>query len=290
MTSSLLRTRKRVRLGCSRSFRSLLFDGDPTLEVANISPWMDLRVPPKEVKLAMVEAQQHRRFLKTHLPVDALKFSPKAKYIYIGRDGRDVVWSLYNHHANANQLWYDALNNAPGRVGPPIERPPADIRQYWHDWLSQDGYPFWSFWENVSSWWAIRTLPNVMLVHFDELKRDLPTTIRRIAYFAEIPIDETHWQDILLHCSFDWMKANATKSVPLGGAFWDRGAEVFINKGINGRWKDTLTARRNRGIRSTGSIQTWTRMRSVAGEVVCTSVKEWSRRTDGKEERSVQRS
>jgi aryl sulfotransferase len=37
------------------------------------------------------------------------------------------------------------------------------------------------------------------------------------------------------------MKANATKSVPLGGAFWDAGADVFINKGINGRWRDTLT-------------------------------------------------
>jgi aryl sulfotransferase len=38
------------------------------------------------------------------------------------------------------------------------------------------------------------------------------------------------------------MKANAVKSVPLGGAFWDAGAEVFINKGINGRWRDTLCA------------------------------------------------
>jgi aryl sulfotransferase len=189
----------------------------------------------------MVESQQHRRFLKTHLPVDALRFSPQAKYIYIGRDGRDIVWSLYNHHANANQLWYDALNNTPGRIGPSIERPPEDIRQYWHDWLNRDGYPFWSFWENVSSWWKIRTLPNVMLVHFAELKRDLPGTIRKISNFAEISINESNWNNILLHCSFEWMKSNATKSVPLGGAFWDAGAEVFINKGTNGRWKDTLT-------------------------------------------------
>ncbi len=31
---------------------------------------------------------------KTHLPVDALVFSPEAKYLYIGRDGRDVIWSM----------------------------------------------------------------------------------------------------------------------------------------------------------------------------------------------------
>lgn len=220
----------------------LLFNGDPDLAVADISPWLDLRVPPKAVKLPFVEAQTHRRFLKTHLPVDALVFSSRAKYLYIGRDGRDVVWSLYNHHANANQLWYDALNETPGRIGPPIERPPEDIRQYWRDWLSRDGYPFWSFWENVRTWWQIRDLPNVRLVHFSELKRDLPGTIRQIAEFLQIPINESRWSAILEHCSFGWMKKNATKSVPLGGLFWDAGAGVFINKGVNGRWADVLTA------------------------------------------------
>ena len=67
----------------------LIFGGDPSLQVSEMSPWLDLRIPPKEVKLPMVEAQVHRRFLKTHLPVDALVFSPKAKYLYIGRDGRE---------------------------------------------------------------------------------------------------------------------------------------------------------------------------------------------------------
>jgi aryl sulfotransferase len=59
----------------------LLFDGDRNVEVAEMSPWLDLRVPPKEVKLPLVEAQTHRRFIKTHLPVDALRFSPEAKSI-----------------------------------------------------------------------------------------------------------------------------------------------------------------------------------------------------------------
>ena len=223
----------------------MMFGGDPELAVAEMSPWLDLRVPPKQVKLPEVEAQTHRRFMKTHLPVDALVFSPQAKYIYIGRDGRDVVWSLYNHHANANDLWYDALNNTPGRVDPPIERPPEDIRQYWQDWMDRDGFPFWSFWENVRSWWAVRDLPNVMMVHFADLKRDMPGEMRKIAAFLDIEIDESRWDTIVEYCSFDWMKANATKSVPLGGAFWDAGAEVFINKGVNGRWKDTLTAEDN---------------------------------------------
>ncbi|MGB5809580.1 MAG: sulfotransferase domain-containing protein [Polyangiales bacterium] len=219
----------------------LLFDGQEGLEVAEMSPWLDLRVPPREVKLPPLEAQTHRRFMKTHLPVDALVFSPDAKYVYIARDGRDVLWSMYNHHANANASWYEALNETPGRVGPPIEPPPDSILTYFRDWLEGDGHPFWPFWENVRSWWQIRDLPNVTMVHFEDLKRDMPGQIRGIARFLDIPIDESNWNTIVDHCSFDYMKANAGKTVPLGGAFWDGGATTFVNRGTNGRWRDTLT-------------------------------------------------
>jgi len=219
----------------------LLFNGEEGLPVADMSPWLDLRIPPNEVKLAGVEAQTHRRFMKTHLPVDALVFSEKVKYIYIARDGRDVVWSLYNHHSTANDAWYEALNESPGLVGPPMDRPVDNIVQYYHEWLDQDGFPFWSFWENIQTWWDIRDLPNVNLIHFGALKDDMPGEIRKIAAFLEIDIDESKWDTILHHCSFDYMKANATASVPLGGAFWDGGAEQFIHRGVNGRWKDTLS-------------------------------------------------
>ena len=220
----------------------LIFNGAEGVAVAEISPWVDLRLPPKDVKLPALETQAHRRFLKTHLPVDALRFSPRAKYLYIGRDGRDVIWSMYNHHANANESWYRALNDSPGRVGPPIEKPPADVVQYYREWFDRDGHPFWPFFENVRSWWQVRTLPNVMLLHFAELKRDLPGGIRSIAKFLDIEIDEARFPDIVEHCTFDYMKRNATASVPLDGAFWDGGAETFIHKGINGRWRDLLGA------------------------------------------------
>lgn len=219
----------------------LIFQGAEDLPVAEMSPWLDLRVPPKAEKLPLVAAQTHRRFLKTHLPVDALVYSPRAKYIYIGRDGRDVVWSMHNHHANANALWYQALNGTPGRVGPPIEPPPADARRYFLDWLERDGHPFWPFWENVRSWWEIRELPNLLLLHFSELKADLPGQIRRIAAFLDIPINESRWPAIVEHCTFAYMKRHATKSVPLGGAFWDGGAATFVHKGTNGRWREALT-------------------------------------------------
>ena len=220
----------------------LIFNGAEDVPVNELSPWLDLRVPPPEIKLPLMEAQTHRRFMKTHLPVDALVYSPQAKYIYIGRDGRDVLWSMYHHHANANDAFYDALNETPGLVGEKLGRVTTDVKTYFNTWIEKDGYPFWSFWENVSGWWAIRHLPNILVVHFENLKRDMPGEIRRIAAFLDIPIDETRWPAILEHCSFDYMKKNADKSAPLGGALWEGGASTFINKGTNGRWRDALSA------------------------------------------------
>ena len=220
----------------------LLFGGAEDLEVATMSPWVDVRVPPKDEKLAAIEAQTHRRFVKTHLPVDALVYSPRAKYLYIARDGRDVVWSMHNHHFNANDLWFEELNDTPGRIGPPIERATADIRQYFLDWLDRDGHPFWPFWDNIRSWWEIRALPNLLFLHFDDLKRDMPDAIRRIAAFLDIAVPPQIWPAIFEHCSFAYMKANASKSVPDGGVFWEGGAATFVNKGVNGQWRDVLTA------------------------------------------------
>jgi aryl sulfotransferase len=219
----------------------LIFGGAEGVPIHELSPWIDLRVPPKEVKLAAVEAQQHRRFLKTHLPVDALVFNPAAKYIFVARDGRDVVWSFYNHHLKANDKWYQAINDTPGRVGPPIDPVDCDVVSYFRRWLEKDGYPFWSMWEVVKSWWAVRSLPNVLLVHYTDLKRDPEGQMRRIAGFLDIAPDEDTWDRIRQHCSFDYMKRHADEVTPLGGAVFEGGGKSFINQGVNGRWSGLLT-------------------------------------------------
>jgi aryl sulfotransferase len=108
--------------------------------------------------------------------------------------------------------------------------------------MDGDGHPIWPIWENVRTWWAIRNLPNVLFIHFAEMKRDMPGQMRRIGKFIGATIDESKWDTMVEQCSFEWMKKNATKSTPLGGAFWDGGAETFVHKGENGRWCDVLTA------------------------------------------------
>jgi aryl sulfotransferase len=208
------------------------------------SPWVDFRAMPLELILEGLENQKHRRFLKTHLPIDALAFSPQAKYLYIGRDGRDVAWSLYNHHAGFTRTAYDLINNVMGRVGPAIEPPTADVVQYFRDWLDgKDGMSLGvSFWEHVQGWWNARHLPNILFLHFNNLKADLPGQIRNIARFLGIEIDEAKFPTIVEHCTFDYMQRTASKHSPILDMVFQAGGNTFFNKGTNGRWKDSLTA------------------------------------------------
>ena len=214
------------------------------LPIADISPWLDFRLPPLEAKLPEIEAQAHRRFLKTHLPLDALVFSPKAKYIYVARDGRDCCWSMYNHHFYTNQILYDGLNSLPN-FGPVLEPPrTTDLREYYYDWFAKDGWPFWPFWENIRSWWQARNLPNVHFIHFQNLKDDMTREMEKIGEFLGYDVNgitKGTWDKMVYQCTFEYMKDNATLSTPLGGSIFDGGAEVFVNKGTNKRWKDTLS-------------------------------------------------
>jgi aryl sulfotransferase len=219
----------------------LIHQGGPDVAMAEVSPWWDMRVIPPELR-EQVLGLRGRRVLKTHLPVDALVLSPKAKYLYIGRDGRDIGWSLHNHHLNHSDFAFSLFNDTPGRVGPPLPRANPDVRAYFNHWLETDGGDHWSFSENIKTWWAIRHLPNVRLIHFASLKADMEGEIRKIADFLEIDVPAGKWPQIVEHCSFDWMKAHGDRVVPLGGIGWNGGAETFLHKGTNGRWKDVLSA------------------------------------------------
>ena len=219
----------------------LISNGDPDAFGQALSPWPDFRLAPPGAMVAQADGQTHRRFLKTHLPVDALVFSPNAKYIYIGRDARDVFWSWYHHHSIFSDTAY-RLFDPPDRTWPEFPRPDPDIRSAYHTWLDRDGWPMIPFWSHVQSWWDIRRLPNVMLIHFNQLRSDLPGAIREIADYLDIAIDQHVFPRVLEHCSLAHMKQAAAKVELLDAIFEGGGARFFVNKGANGRWKDVLSA------------------------------------------------
>ena len=82
----------------------------------DLSPWLDARFAPAEETLALLEGLTHRRYIKTHLPLDGLPFSDRIKYIFVGRDGLDVFMSLWHHWNNMRPESIDEINATPGRV------------------------------------------------------------------------------------------------------------------------------------------------------------------------------
>jgi len=112
----------------------LVFDADPTVYGQAVSPgsifaWLPrrpLRPAPKT----------HRRFLKTHLPLLHLVYSPRVKYIFVGRDTRDVAWSLHNHATNFTETAIEACKEAAAGLDPP-QPPDPDVRRFYHAFLGR---------------------------------------------------------------------------------------------------------------------------------------------------------
>jgi aryl sulfotransferase len=208
-----------------------------------VSPWVDVRfLMPLEVMVPLLEGQTHRRQMKTHLPFEATPFSPKIKYVFVGRDARDVLWSAHNHAHSFTPAAWAAINASEG-PWPTWSPPKDDVREYYLDWLQTDeapGFHDLSFWAHVQGWYDQRHLPNVMLLHYANLIADLPGEMRRLAAFLEIQIDEARFPTMLAHCDIGYMRDESAKT-PIA-EFFQAGAASFFNKGTNGRWRDVLSA------------------------------------------------
>ena len=215
---------------------------------SSLSPWIDSRFQgPLEPMLEGLEAQQRRRFIKSHLAADGLRFFPQCKYVVVGRDTRDVFMSLYNHYHGYTDLMYELLNDA-DRPGPEFPRCPDDPRELWPRWISEgwfewepDGWPYWSHHHHLSTWWEFRDLDNILLVHYGDMQADTRGEIQRIADFCGIDVDESKWPAILQTVTLKAMREEARgEDDPMQFA-WKGGAAQFFYKGEAGRWRGVLT-------------------------------------------------
>jgi aryl sulfotransferase len=228
----------------------LLFPGELPAPLSDLSPWVDMRVIPLELVLNGLASQTHRRFLKTHLPLDGLPWDPQRRFLYVARDARDVFLSLWNHYSNFTEEARQAFNAIPGRVGDELPPAPADVHAFWSGWISRggfewesDGWPYWSHLYNVQSWWDFRHVPNILLVHYADLVEDTEREARRIAGFLGIEVAESRWPQIVERVSFAAMREQGERYAPGGGQFWKGGAATFLNRGTNGRWRGLLDDR-----------------------------------------------
>ena len=229
----------------------LVFQTPEPIPIMQISAWIDRRFPqPIEAVVAQIEAQKHRRFLKSHLPLDGLPFYDDVKYIHVARDGRDACISFHNHGTSFTNQMIDALNKSgleDDAIGRPYPGVPVDPGEFFHQWITkgevpghEDGSPSMSFFQFEKTWWKARDRPNVLLVHYNDLKSDLSTEMRRIADFLAISVAPDLWPRLVAAAGFGAMRRDGDTLMSSAAAIFRDGSRSFFFKGSNGRWRGVI--------------------------------------------------
>ncbi len=229
----------------------LVFQSAEPRDIQNESPWLDMRIRPIGEVTQRIEAQTHRRFLKTHLEFDALPIYDSVRYIHVARDGRDAFMSWYNHswhYLPAAVEAQSAAGLADETIGKPLPLPGASIREFYQVWMTDgpaarlaNDFPAQRYFEIERSYWTERRRSNLLMVHYNDLLADCAGEMRRIAGFLDISIAEDRWPDLVKAASFRFMREHGAALMPRAVTSWDKGAERFLNEGINGRWREVLT-------------------------------------------------
>jgi len=224
----------------------LVFQSTEPKPLHLISPWLDCRLRDNlGEQLALLEMQTHRRYIKSHLPLTALPVWDEVKYIHVARDGRDACMSYMNHNnAYTDAAWarLDASADADPALPSPAPRPPRDPRGFFRHWAAPGGTAAAEqmgdgFFEIARSYWAERARPNLLLVHYADLKADLDGEMRRISSFLGIPVDEAIWPSLVEAADFESMKRAGADLMPGAEMSFEGGHQSFLNKGTNGRWQ-----------------------------------------------------
>ena len=234
---------------------ALLVLGKPTLPMplSMLSPWLDMQDRARKDVVADLEAQTHRRFIKTHTPLDGLPNDPDVTYLCVGRDPRDVALSMDNHMDNLDIPAFLAARATAAAIDgveldPPIKRPPPpeDPRERFWEWVDNDTPP-----TAVGSS-MLRTLQHldtfvhapdhldVVLLRYEDLKRDLEGEMRRLAERLGLTVDAGVWPELVAAADFASMRANAEMTAPGGSSRHWKDNERFFNRGTSGQWRELL--------------------------------------------------
>ncbi len=226
----------------------LIFQDLQQRNIDDHSFWVDKTMPPITELRAKLSAQNHRRVLKSHLPLNGFAWRPEDRILVVARDPRDVFMSMWNHYSKYTEVAYAGHNNPQTCIGAPLPRCPDDIREFWAMWINKgwfdwesEGYPWWSNMHHVQTWWDGRDTENIMLLHYNDMLADLPGQIARIAAHVGIDCTPTMRADIADKTNFKSMKRDAEQISADPYGVFEGGAKTFINKGTNGRWKSVLT-------------------------------------------------
>lgn len=223
--------------------------------LATLSPWLDMRTRARRDVFADLEAQTHRRFIKTHTPLPGLPLAEGVTYICVGRDPRDVALSMRDHMDNIDfGVFFTACAEAAKIDGvdlPELPPPPAgagpdpgDRSAFWQ-WVLDDApvaanAGLLGMLHHVQSFWDARDFGNVTMLHYGDLRADLEGQMRGMADRLGIVVAEDRWPRLVHAASFDEMRRDPSATIPNSDTGFWRNNDDFFKKGRIGEWREIL--------------------------------------------------
>ena len=109
--------------------------------------------------------------------------------IYVARNPRDAVITYFNH--------FKVLEGYTG-----------SFETFADAFLKDECGYYTPFMQNVRGFWEARQRPNIMFITYEEMKRDLPSVIRRVSDYLGRPVAEADMPALADFLSFDKMRNN----------------------------------------------------------------------------------
>lgn len=222
--------------------------GEP---ISQVSPWLDMLIWTDDEVFERLASQTHRRFIKTHTPLDGVPRHPSVTYICVIRHPLDVALSDRDHAANqrddhAVELRVAASGEPDADLVLP-EEGPDDPAAYLRWFIDNDNEPVGSgpygladYCQQVRTYWDARTAPNVHLFHYADMWRDLDGEMRRVAGVLGVEVDERTWPGFVEAATIDSMRSRAALTAPNADDDMWRSPEGFFKAGGTRGWAELL--------------------------------------------------
>ena len=155
-------------------------------EITAVTPWLELAY---DLGLDLENPYPVQpRVYKSHLSWPDI---PKGgRYIIVVRNPKDALVSLYRFFEG---WWFE-----PGTISMT-----TFARERYMAGRHEGGY-----WHHLASWWEQRRAENVLLLCFEDMKVDLPSTVRAIAPFIGVDLDDELLELVVRQSSLEFMKAH----------------------------------------------------------------------------------
>jgi len=217
----------------TQSILALLISGDPLVDAqtAMKSPWIDIHVREIAEVIARLEAQDHRRHVKSHTPFDGLPIWSELRYIAVYRHPIDIHFSYRSHVRNMNRDIEGALM-------------PEDLAESFAIFVEgdhDDAASLWSIINHYRNTLALEPRENLIRLHYADMTRDLDGAVARIAEHVGISHPPELMAQLVDAARFDSMKANAHRFTPSAGQnFWQKDAG-FFDSATSNKWEGKLS-------------------------------------------------